>query len=66
VILIPIGIYFTLKLVPPAVIDECRGQARVWLEAHHAKPRNYVAAGAIVCIWLAMAWLAWRWLSPAD
>ena len=66
VILIPIGIYFTLKLIPPAVIGECRIKARAWLEAHHAKPRNYVAAGAILCLWLATAWWAWRWYSAAD
>jgi uncharacterized membrane protein YkvA (DUF1232 family) len=66
VILIPIGIYFTLKLIPPAVINECRIKARAWLEAHRAKPRNYVAAGVILCLWLATAWWAWRWCSAAD
>jgi len=66
VILIPIGIYFTLKLIPPAVIDECRIKARAWLEAHRAKPRNYIAAAAILCLWAAAAWWAWRWYSAAD
>ena len=65
VILIPIGIYFTLKLIPAAVMDECRGKARVWLEEQHAKPRNYFAAGVIVCLWLALLWLAWRWFGAA-
>ena len=66
VILIPIGIYFTLKLIPLPVIDECRIQARAWLEAHKDKPRNYIAAGVIVCLWLVTLWLAWRWFAPAD
>jgi uncharacterized membrane protein YkvA (DUF1232 family) len=66
VILIPIGIYFTLKLIPPPVIDECRGQAQAWITANQAKPRNYVAAALIVCVWLAAAWWAWRWLSQPD
>ncbi len=61
VILIPIGIYFTLKLVPQPIIDECRGKARVWLEARQAKPRNYMAAGVIVIVWLCLLWWAWRW-----
>ena len=65
-LLIPIGIYFTLKLIPPPVIDECRVQAQAWLEAHKDKPRNYIAAGVIVCLWLAALWLAWRWFAPAD
>ena len=66
VILIPIGIYFTLKLIPPAVVDECRVKAREWMEAQHAKPRNYVAAALIVGVWLAAVWWAWRWYSAAD
>ncbi len=66
VILIPIGIYFTLKLIPPPVIDECRVQARAWLEAHKDKPRNYIAAGVIVCLWLAALWLAWRWFTATG
>jgi uncharacterized membrane protein YkvA (DUF1232 family) len=66
VILIPIGIYFTLKLVPQPVIDECRAKARDWLVAHQAKPRNYVAAAVIVCLWFAAAWWAWHWFAASD
>jgi uncharacterized membrane protein YkvA (DUF1232 family) len=63
VILLPIGIYLTLKLVPLPVIDECRIKAREWMATHHAKPSNYVAAAVIVCLWLAFAWWAWHWYS---
>ena len=63
VILIPIGIYFTLKLVPQHVIDECRGKARAWIAAQQPKPRNYVAAAVIVALWILMLWFAWRWYS---
>ena len=66
VILIPIGIYFTLKLIPQPVIDECRAKARAWMAAHQAKPRNYVAAALIICLWLAAAWWAWRWFAARD
>ncbi len=66
VILIPIGIYFTLKLIPLPVIDECRIQARAWMDAHKDKPRNYIAAGVIVCLWLAALWLAWRWFTATG
>jgi len=66
VILIPIGIYFTLKLIPLPVIDECRIQARAWMDAHKDKPRNYNAAGVIVCLWLAALWLAWRWFAATG
>jgi len=66
VILIPIGNYFTLKLIPLPVIDECRIQARAWMDAHKDKPRNYIAAGVIVCLWLAALWLAWRWFAATG
>ena len=59
VILIPIGIYFTLKLIPQPVIDECRVKARDWLDARRAKPRSYVAAAVIVVLWLAALWWVW-------
>lgn len=66
VILIPIGIYLVLKLIPQPVIAECRIQARDWLDAQHAKPRNYVAATVIVIVWLALLWWAWTWFSARS
>jgi uncharacterized membrane protein YkvA (DUF1232 family) len=61
VILIPIGIYFTLKLVPRQVLEECRAKARDWIAAQHPKPRNYVAAAIIVAVWVLALWIVWRW-----
>lgn len=61
VILLPIGIWLTLKLVPEPVIAECRAQAQSWLEAHLPKPRNYIAAAVFVTLWILAAWLLWRW-----
>ncbi len=66
VILIPIGIYFTLRLIPQPIIDECRVKARDWMAARQAKPRNYIAAAVIVTVWLAMLWWAWRWFSAPN
>jgi len=66
VILIPVGIYFTLKLVPQPVIAQCREKARAWLDAHHAKPRNYLAGAVIVGIWLASLWWAWQWFGARN
>ena len=64
-ILLPIGIWLVLKLVPRDVLAECRDQATRWLEEKHQRPRNYLAATFIVALWLAalvfVSWLAWRW-----
>lgn len=64
VILLPIGIWLTLKLVPEPVIAECRTQAQAWLAAHLPKPRNYIAAAVFVTLWILAAWLLWRWYMP--
>ena len=64
-ILLPIGIWMVLKLVPGDVLEECRGQAARWLEEKQSGPRSYVGAALIVAAWLAAlifaSWLAWRW-----
>jgi uncharacterized membrane protein YkvA (DUF1232 family) len=52
-ILIPIGIALVLRLIPPVVMSESREKARVVLE--HGKPTNWVAAGAIVIVWIGLA-----------
>lgn len=58
-IIVPIGIYFTLRLLPVHVIAESRQKAQVWIAEAKGKPRNYVAASIIVLIWLAVAYWAW-------
>jgi len=65
-ILIPLGIYLTLKLIPRSVMDECRIRARAWSDAQQAKPRNYIAAAATVILWIAMAWWVWNALSTPN
>ena len=63
IILLPIGVWLTLKLVPRPVLDECRAKAAQWMEEKHAKLVNWFGAAVIVAIWLALAWLLWQWLS---
>lgn len=53
-VLLPMGIIWAIRLIPPAVMAECR--ARVESESN-AKPTSRVAAVAIVLIWLVLA--AW-------
>jgi uncharacterized membrane protein YkvA (DUF1232 family) len=58
-ILVPLGIYLTLRLIPPPVLADARRQADAWLAERRAKPANYWAAGLIVVVWLALAYWAW-------
>jgi uncharacterized membrane protein YkvA (DUF1232 family) len=50
-ILIPLGVIAVRSMVPPLVLEECRAKA-AQLEQ---KPKNWIAAGVIVAIWLAVA-----------
>ncbi len=52
-ILVPLGIAITLKLIPPAVMIESRQQAESRMADD--RPRNWVAAAVIVLIWLLSA-----------
>jgi uncharacterized membrane protein YkvA (DUF1232 family) len=66
-ILLPIGIWLVLKLVPRDVMLECREQAARWLDDQ--RPKLPALVVALVCalifvIWLAVLWLAWRWAYP--
>ena len=58
-ILVPLGIFLALRLLPAHVIAQSRAKADAWLAEKNEKPRNYVAAGFIVLLWAALAWWAW-------
>jgi len=49
-ILLPLGIYFVLKLIPDDVMSECRERAKA-LTAQK-RPTNYLAATVIIAIWI--------------
>ena len=52
-ILLPLGIALALKLIPSAVMAECRERARS--EMQRGKPVSWAAAGVIVLLWLLLA-----------
>jgi uncharacterized membrane protein YkvA (DUF1232 family) len=55
-VLVPLGIALALKMIPPAVIAECRARARIATDQN--QPTNWAAAVVIVAIWIALAALA--------
>jgi len=62
-ILVPLGIALAVKLIPEAVLVDCRAKAQMAAE----RPTNRIAAAIIITIWLAAAglviWSASRVLS---
>ncbi|WP_460480846.1 YkvA family protein [Comamonas humi] len=64
VILLPVLIWLTVKLLPPEVLAQCRVQADDWMREEGAKPRSRFGAVMIVALWLAAAAALWFWLKP--
>ena len=62
VILVPVGIWLVVRLIPAHVMAEHRELAA----AAHDRPVSRTAAAVIVAIWIASAilcgWLVWRYL----
>ncbi len=54
-ILVPLGVYLTLRLVPEDVLAEARAQA----QAAAGRPTSYAGALAVVLVWLALAAGGW-------
>lgn len=55
-VLVPLGVALALKMIPAAVMAECRESAREVMA--QGKPINRIAAVIIVAIWLLLAALA--------
>jgi uncharacterized membrane protein YkvA (DUF1232 family) len=58
-LIVPAGIYLALRLVPEDVVAESRQRAQTWLAQRPARPRNYLAAGCIVALWLGGLYFTW-------
>ena len=58
-ILVPLGIYLIIRLIPPPVLADARREADAWLAGRQAKPRSYWAAAFVIAVWLALAYWAW-------
>lgn len=52
-VLVPLGMALAIKMIPPGVLAECREKAQMVMVQN--KPTNWVAAGAILAIWLLLA-----------
>ncbi|MFF3024274.1 YkvA family protein [Gottfriedia sp. NPDC057948] len=50
VILIPLGIYISLKLIPDNVIADCEMKAEEMMK--QGKPKNWIVGSLILLIWL--------------
>ncbi|MGJ7521480.1 YkvA family protein [Variovorax sp. LT1P1] len=64
VLLLPVLIWLAIRLLPPEVLAECRGQAEAWMQTRGSKPSSRAGALLIVVLWLALGVATWLWLEP--
>lgn len=62
VLLLPVLIWLTVRLLPPDVLAECRMQADEWIKSSGSKPISRLGAGVIVLLWIACGSVLWDWL----
>jgi uncharacterized membrane protein YkvA (DUF1232 family) len=58
-ILVPLGVWLVLKLVPNVVLEAARARANK-LES---RPVSWLGASFMVLVWSLTAYLVWRWLA---
>jgi uncharacterized membrane protein YkvA (DUF1232 family) len=65
VILLPVMIWLTVRLLPPEVLVDSRAKADEWMATSTSKPRSLVGAVAIVTIWLVVGSVLAFWVVAA-
>jgi uncharacterized membrane protein YkvA (DUF1232 family) len=58
-LLVPLGIYVTIRLIPPPVLAAARLEADAWLAQENERPRSYLAAAFVLIAWCLLAYWAW-------
>ena len=49
-VLIPLGIYFVVKLIPEDIMDQCRVQSEESFK--NSKPKGWIAGSVIALLWI--------------
>ena len=62
IILLPGLIWLAVRLIPAAVLIECRERADRWMQSEGARPTSRVGALLVVAVWVAGGWALWHWV----
>lgn len=53
-IILPIGIFIAIRLIPKHILAESRVKAQSWFDENAGKPKNWVAAILILLLWIVL------------
>lgn len=59
-ILVPLGIILVIRMIPPAVLEDCRLQAQTSLSK--STPKSWIGAVVVVAVWLLLGVFGVVWL----
>jgi len=57
-IILPLGIYIAVRLIPKDVLDETRVKAKEWLEQKRGDPKSKAAGVLIAFVWILVILIA--------
>lgn len=60
-IIIPLGIYLAIKLIPKEVLNDCVRSAENSIDQGELLPKSWIVATIIVLMWLIIIVLAGKW-----
>lgn len=60
-IIVPLGVWLLLRMLPQSVVADSRIQADAWLELREGKPTSRLGMVIVVSLWALAAWLSYRW-----
>jgi uncharacterized membrane protein YkvA (DUF1232 family) len=66
VLLLPVLIWLTVRMLPADVVAESRHKAEQWMADQGSKPRSVVGAVMIVLVWCLAAALFLWWAASAS
>jgi len=56
-ILVPVGVWLLLKILPDQVLKDSRDQAQAWFSQSQRRPLSQVGLVIVVAIWVLAAWV---------
>lgn len=59
-IIVPVGVWLLLRLVPAQVLTESRAQADEWFHQGKEKPLSFFGLAIILVVWCLAAWATYR------
>jgi len=66
VLLLPVLVWFAMKLLPAEVVDDCRRQADAWMQTQGQKPTSRAGVVFVLAMWLMASGLAYLSIGEMD